>query len=160
MRRLVPTLAIFTLMTPGMAASSEDVASSIEREVTLKGRIVCLSSDPAVSEEVECGTEGLFALSTPEGEVYRFLPEDVKTAMFQDPRVRKRLLQIRGRLTPANALEIIKIQSLREGRLHDLYYRCEVCHITAFDPGPCWCCQDDFEFRETPADGVKLDRQR
>ncbi len=155
MSRLVSAFAIFTLMTPGMALSSEDGASSIERGVTLKGRIVCLSSsDPSGSQEVECGSEGLFALSTPEGKVYRFLTEDAKTAMFLDPRVRQRLLQIRGRLTSTNALEIIKIQSIREGRLHDLYYRCEVCHITAFDPGPCWCCQDDFEFRETPANGV------
>ncbi len=154
MRRFALTLAIFTLMTSGMATASEDGASSIEGEVTLKGRIVCLSSsDPSGSQQVECGSEDLFALSTPEGKVYRFLTEDAKTAMFQDPRVRQRLLQIRGRLTSTNELEIIKIQSLLEGRLHDLYYRCEVCHITAFDPGPCWCCQDDFEFRETPADG-------
>ncbi len=153
MRRLVPALAVLTLMASGMATASEDTSLSIEGEVTLKGRIVCLSSsDRTDSLEVECGTEGLFALRTPEGKVYRFLPEDAKTAMFQDPRVRQRLLQIRGRLTSTNALEIIKIRSLREGRLHDLYYRCEVCHITAFDPGPCWCCQDDFEFRETPAD--------
>ena len=141
-------------MIPGMATASEDGVSSIERDVTLKGRIVCLSSSVSSgSEEVECGAEGLFALSTPEGEIYRFLPEDAKTAMFQDPRVRQRLLQIRGRLTPPNSIEIIKIQSIKEGQLHDLYYRCEVCHITAFDPGPCWCCQDDFEFRETPVTG-------
>ncbi len=153
MTRVISALAIFTLMTPVMATAAEDGASSIESEVTLTGRIVCLSaSDPTVSQRIECGAEGFFALSTPEGKVYRFLPEDAKTAMFQDPKVRQRLLQIRGRLTPTSALEIIKIQSLREGQLHDLYYRCEVCHITAFEPGPCWCCQDDFEFRETPAD--------
>ncbi len=154
MRRLVSALAICTLMIPGVTIASEDGASSIKRDVTLRGHIVCLtSSDPSGSEEVECGAEGLSALSTLEGEIYPFLPEDAKTAMFQDPRVRQRLLQIQGRLTATKALEIIKIQSIKGGQLHDLYYRCEVCHITAFDPGPCWCCQDDFEFRETPAAG-------
>ena len=154
MRRLVSAIAVVALMIPGVTIASEDGASSIKRDVTLRGRIVCLtSSDPSDSEEVKCGAEGLFSLSTLEGKIYPFLPKDAKTAMFQDPRVRQRLLQIKGRLTSTKALEIIKIQSINGGRLHDLYYRCEVCHITAFDPGPCWCCQDDFEFRETLAVG-------
>ena len=151
MRRIAAVFVVLAFSVARMLLASEDRSASAKKDVAAQGHILCLSSELPDSEEVDCGDGDFFALRTDEGELYRFPASDAKTAMFRDLRVREQLLHVRGRLMSPGVLEIIKIQSVREGRLYDLYYRCEVCHITAFDPGPCWCCQDDFEFRETLA---------
>jgi hypothetical protein len=112
------------------------------------GRVVCLkpSLDPD-SPEGECA---LYGLRTEE-RTYSFLAKDPRTEIFSDPRVRERTLRVTGRTKEGDQIEITAVQSIRDGRPHDLYYRCEVCNITAYAGGPCACCQAELEFRETPA---------
>lgn len=122
------------------------------QEVQVKGRVVCVEAGTDSMEPIDCAPEApVRALLDETGRVYRFHPDDPKVSMFDDPRVRRRELQITGRLNPSDRLEIIRVKSIVDGRLYHVYYRCEVCHITAYAYGPCWCCQDEFEFRETPA---------
>ena len=118
--------------------------------VQVRGRIVCVEAGSESQETIECPSEApVRALLDENGHLYRFLPADPKVTMFDDPRVRVRELQVTGRLHPSSDLEIIRVKTIVDGRLHHVYYRCEVCHITAYAYGPCWCCQDEFEFRET-----------
>jgi len=72
------------------------------------------------------------------------------TAVFTDTRVRQRELQVTARLHAGDQLEIIKVQSVKEGKLYDIFYYCEVCSITAYTPGLCPCCRNELEFREKP----------
>jgi hypothetical protein len=66
-----------------------------------------------------------------------------------DERYRQRDLQIAVRLFPQTSfIEVIKFQSWKDGKLHDLYYYCDVCAITSNKPGACECCQEPVEFRE------------
>ena len=121
-------------------------------DVQVQGRLVCVEAGAESREPIECPPEApVRALLDEAGTVYRFRPDDPKVSMFDDPRVRRRELQITGRLDSSHRLEIIRVKSVVDGRLHHVYYRCEVCHITAYAFGPCWCCQDEFEFRETLA---------
>ncbi|HYP26064.1 MAG TPA: hypothetical protein VE262_05035 [Blastocatellia bacterium] len=92
-----------------------------------------------------------FGLIGADGAFYNFLQEDTSAAIFTDPRVRARELLITARPRAGNRLEIIQVQSIHDGKLFDIFYFCEVCNITAYAPGPCTCCRQDFEFRETPA---------
>lgn len=118
--------------------------------IQVQGRIVCVEAGTEPPEPVECPSDAPDrALLDETGRLYRFLPDDPKATMFDDPRVRARELRITGRLAASGQLEIIRVKSIVDGRLHYVYYRCEVCHITAYAFGPCWCCQDEFEFRET-----------
>jgi len=41
------------------------------------------------------------------------------------------------------------VQSVKEGKLYDIFYYCEVCSITAYTPGLCPCCRNELEFRES-----------
>ncbi|HEY7546738.1 MAG TPA: hypothetical protein VID27_17735, partial [Blastocatellia bacterium] len=91
-----------------------------------------------------------FALESKDGKLYRFLPTDVLTAMFADERVRQMELQITGLLRAKDQLEIVKVQAVKDGVLHDVYYYCYVCNITAYAPGPCVCCGKDVELIVTP----------
>jgi hypothetical protein len=91
-----------------------------------------------------------FGFASKEGKLYRFAPNDVMTPVFTDSRVRQRELQVTARLRGGDQLEIIKVQSIKQGKLYDISYFCEVCTITAFVPGLCPCCRNELEFRETP----------
>jgi hypothetical protein len=72
------------------------------------------------------------------------------TPVFADSRVRQRELQITARAHARDELEIIKVQSIKAGKLYDIFYYCDVCSITAYVPGLCPCCRNELEFRETP----------
>jgi hypothetical protein len=127
------------------------LATALQAQVPLTqatGRVVCLK--PALDPDSAGGDCSLYGLRT-EDKLYQFLPEDPRTEIFSDPRVRERTLRVTGRLKDGDRIEITAVQSIRDGQPHDLYYRCEVCNITAYAGGPCACCQADLEFRETPA---------
>lgn len=145
MRRLRASLLVALLSvgaSPGFAG-----------EVTLRGRAICVDGKGRQLEAAEkCDPEtSRFKFKTAAGKAYDFLPSDLSTAIFTDSRVRARELKLTANLYPEDQLEIIKVQSVRGGKLYDLYYFCEVCNITAYAPGPCTCCREEMEFRETPA---------
>ena len=143
-------LVLVALMALSYAVRAEEKKQP--RELTVRGRIVLLdgSGQPQSSQERVKEAQRRFGLLSSDGKLYTFSPTDPRTQIFVDPRVRGKELQITGWLRGGN-LEIIQVRSVRGGRLYDLYYRCEVCNITSFEPGPCWCCQEEFEFRETLA---------
>jgi hypothetical protein len=116
--------------------------------VELRGRVVCLGEGAALGP---CGRESQrFALETPGGERHTFRTGDPLTAMFVDDRLRERELVVRARMTASDELETIKTYSVRDGRLHDLDYFCEVCNVVAYAPGLCPCCRRPMLLRETP----------
>jgi hypothetical protein len=116
--------------------------------VELRGRVVCLDEGPAA---VPCAASSpRFALQTPDGERHAFKSGDALSAMFADERLRERELSVRGRKTASGELETIKVYSVRNGRLHDLDYFCEVCNVVAYAPGLCPCCRRTMALRETP----------
>jgi hypothetical protein len=96
------------------------------------------------------GANHSFGFQSKSGKLYKFLSGDPMTPIFTDNRVRQRELQISARLHSGEQLEIIKVQSVKEGKLYDVFYFCEVCNITAYVPGLCPCCRAELEFRETP----------
>lgn len=140
-------LAVGIALTASLSA--EDEQKDNKQEITVRGKVVCLdgSGQPLSSCE---DVPQQFGLLSAEGQLYPFLPQDQRAQIFTDPQVRERELQISG-LLREGGLEIVHLHSLRDGKLYDMYYRCEVCDITAYAPGPCWCCRREFEFRETPA---------
>ncbi len=122
------------------------------KEVNIRGSIVTLDqSENAYPAELkdDLTVLPLFGMNTVDGKLYLFLPEDPKTKIFTDPRIRERELQVKAWKRSENQLEIIDVYSVRDGEVYDLYYRCDLCNITTDAPGPCWCCQREFELRET-----------
>jgi hypothetical protein len=152
-RRLLEALALTlliqlsSLLTVGRAEAA-DQAKDQASKLVLRGRIVCL--DPAGAARAQCNEGDRFALLAG-GKLYTFLAEDAATGMFTDSRVRERELQITALARSRDQMEIIKVHSLKQGKLYDIYYFCEVCNITAYVPGPCTCCREEMELKETPA---------
>lgn len=140
MRYKILTLLCLILLAPFSQAAARDDNAPL---AILRGWVKCL--DGACD-----GASPGFGLTTPDQKLYTFLEGDELAGIFLDPRVRSRELQITGRLHTKDRLEIIKVKSIVNGRIHDLYYFCEVCNITAYVPGPCPCCRKELELRETP----------
>jgi hypothetical protein len=138
----VLALAWFTQATPTVAPARPAGPDTVD----LRGRAVCLARD---GHRRECGAgPRRFALEDREGRLHPFLATDELANIFEDRRVRERDLLVRAREAAAHALEIIKVFSVKDDRLYDLRYYCEVCHINAYVPGPCPCCGREMELVE------------
>jgi len=140
---VVVTLASLTF-APSMAAQDRAF-------VIVRGRAVCLDAfDKPVDSPFACSeTNPRFGFASKDGKLYRFPQTDSMITVFTDSRVRERELQIAARLRESNQLETIKVQSIKDGKLYDIYYFCDVCNIRAYTPGLCPCCRNELEFRET-----------
>ena len=122
----------------------------VKKEVVVRGSVVCVN---ASGSEISChGDDRLFALRTADGSQFFFLSEDPNSRMFEDERLHQRELEVRGWLRGEDRLEIIKVHSVKNDKLFDIYYFCSTCNIKAFVGGLCWCCQEQFEFREVSVD--------
>ncbi|RPJ86183.1 MAG: hypothetical protein EHM18_07530 [Acidobacteria bacterium] len=141
------TAIVFALILASPVLA-EDVSPPVD--LTIEGTVVCATEQGSVLPSADtCSGSHNYALRT-QGKVYFFLKQDPRAEIFHDARVRARRLRISGWARPGNRIEIIKLQSVRDGLLYDLYYFCETCNIKALVGGPCPCCQADLEFRETP----------
>lgn len=153
-RILVLLLATLLFPVPPSSLAAE-VPFNLQGEgptlTVLRGRAVCLdAAGHEVGSLFGCPeTSSRFGFAGRDGRLYRFLAADMMTPVFTDSRVRQRELQITARLHSRNELEIIKVQSIKEGKLYDISYYCDVCSITAYVPGLCPCCRNELEFRET-----------
>lgn len=147
-------LPLLLLLIGLLPVSSFPRASSDKsvKETALRGRAVCVDEAGRVLSESDCGTtHTLFAFETADGRFYTFSRTDSMAAVFIDPRVRARELLVTARVHQDDRLEIIKVQSIKAGKLYDIYYHCDVCNITRNSLQLCPCCRDEMAFVETAA---------
>jgi hypothetical protein len=91
-------------------------------------------------------------LKTADGKVYPLVKDRGARMFFKDPRLLNRPMRLTGRLLPGSQfLQVVAVHSEVKGKLHDVYYWCDICTIRAFEPGICECCGMPVEFREEPA---------
>lgn len=89
------------------------------------------------------------ALVTDDGKVYPLIRDDGSKMFFTDPTVRDKKVRITGRLfADTKLLQVINIHSVKNGKLHDIYYWCEVCTIRRNAGGVCECCGGPMELKE------------
>ena len=138
--------ALASLLSSFTSAASADHAHNI----TVRGYVACLDANARrLAPDSDCnkGAE-FYQLMTAENRRYGFVPGDALVTMFTESRVRKMELQVKGVLHDQGRIELTRVQARRDGKLYDIFYYCEVCEITAYGPGPCFCCYGPFEFRE------------
>lgn len=131
-------------------ASAQETETQF-KPIVLRGRVVNLANVMAEKYQATLMPERavLYCLKTAEGKFHPFLPTDLAAAIYDDERFRQRELQVTARtFTDFPFIEVIKLQSVKWGRVYDLYYFCNVCNISTHKPGPCECCQDPVVFTE------------
>ncbi len=91
------------------------------------------------------------ALVSDSGKVHPLVKDAMGRMYFTDKKLLRRPMRIIGRLVPgSDLLQAINVHSLKDGKLHDIYYWCEVCIIKGYESGACACCGAPMEFREIP----------
>ncbi len=133
-----------------LAAGSAVPARAAEgREVVVTGVAVCLGAEEP-RPAGQCGLGEPFGIESPDGTIHRLDPTDLRAEILTDARVNVHPLEVT--LWQEDRLgKIIRLYTVQDGARIEPYYFCFTCNITAHMPGPCWCCQQDFEFRERPA---------
>jgi len=92
-----------------------------------------------------------FALVADDGKVYPLIKDNGSRMFFKDAKLLNRPMRLTGRLLgDSHLLQVVNVHSELKGKLHDVYYWCEICAIKRFQAGICDCCGDKLEFRETP----------
>lgn len=141
-------LPLGTLSSAGAAAV--DAADDPAREAVVEGRAVCLR-DEAPAPPGECAYGDPFAIESPDGTLHRLNPDDPRVEILTDDRVTRHPLRVT--LWNEDGLgNILHLHTIQDGEEIEPFYFCFTCNITAHMPGPCWCCQQEFEFHERPAE--------
>jgi hypothetical protein len=91
------------------------------------------------------------ALVTKDGKVYPLIEDDGARLFFQDKSLRNRPMRLTGRLfADTHLLQVLSVNSIRQGKLYDVYYWCDICSIRRRAPGKCECCGGPMQLREEP----------
>jgi len=94
----------------------------------------------------------LLVLRTDDGKLYPLLKDEGSRMFFKDAKLLNRPMRLTARVIPNSTfLQAIQVHSLVKGKLHDIYYWCDVCVIKRYEAGICDCCGDPMVFREEPA---------
>jgi rubrerythrin len=150
MKRRELSWVLLLWLTCSAAIAQQAKTAEEPKEIAIRGRAYCACDYGSRAAGQDCEPHCL-VLEASDGKTYSFIPDDSATRMLADARVRKRQLQITARLHLKDRLEVVKIQSIKRGKLYDLYYFCEVCNITSYAPGLCPCCRQEMKLVEVPA---------
>lgn len=88
-------------------------------------------------------------LVTDDKQVYPLIRDDGARMFFKDARLLDRPMRLTGKLySGTHLLQVLTVQSLIKGELHDVYYWCDICSIKRFEKKACECCGGPMELRE------------
>ncbi len=139
--------AVSTGLSQGTAPAAKSERQTITGKVTplnsiLQKMDVRLDPDAAAT---------WYALVTDEGKVFPLVKDDGSRMFFSDARLLNRTMRITGRILPkTQLLQVLEVQSVVNGKLHEVYYWCDICTIKRFEKKICECCGEPMELRETP----------
>ena len=123
-------------------ASSIAADGSVDtNKIELKGRVVSVPGSTNLQFRVEGGP------------VYKLLPSRDARAIFEDTNLQSKLLVAKGRVhSKDSTFEVIgNLHEVKDGKLYELYYYCDVCSVESSFPGPCVCCREPVVLQERPA---------
>jgi hypothetical protein len=91
------------------------------------------------------------ALVTKDGKVFPLIRDDGAQMFYKDVSLQKRPMRLTGKLfADTHLLQVLSVNSLRNGKLHEVYYWCDICSIRRTAPGKCECCGGPMMLREEP----------
>jgi hypothetical protein len=93
--------------------------------------------------------EHWLALVAEDGKVYPLLKDEGCRMFFMDKTLLDRPMRLTGRVVgDTQFLQVVKVHSVLKGKLHDIFYWCDICSIRVYEPGNCPCCGDPTVLKE------------
>jgi hypothetical protein len=122
------------------------------REQSFEGKVVGLADvlkKSGINLDTDAAPQWL-ALVTTAGKVYPLVKDDGARMFFKDARLLDRPMRLTGRLVAGDFLQVVQVHSVKNGRLYEVDYWCDICSIRTFEPGQCTCCGEPMVLREIP----------
>ena len=93
-----------------------------------------------------------YGFKTENGAFYSLVRTRMSEALLADTNLHSKVLLLKGRVFPKTQLFEVtgNLHSLRDGKLNELYYYCDICSIKSSTPGPCMCCREPVHLVEEP----------
>jgi hypothetical protein len=152
-RRLGVCLALALGLCPFLVRASQVQPRAADKTGVFIGNVVPLSG-PLEKFGARLDPQAApywLALVTKEGKTYPLIADDGARLFYKDAALRNRPMRLTGRLfADTHLLQVLGVQSYKNGRLHDVYYWCDICSIRRSAPGKCECCGGPMQLREVP----------
>lgn len=121
--------------------------------VTLTGTVVELTAalkDLGVPADPE-PVANQVVLTGDDGTITPLLSDPASRALFQDDRLRRRRVEVRGRrFVGLPYLQVVSFKVEDDGAFRTPEYYCDICTISVRFPQVCPCCQGPMELRLQP----------
>jgi hypothetical protein len=89
-------------------------------------------------------------LRTDSGATYNLKRGPASEALFVDTNLWPKHLLLSGKLQD-NSFEVTgNLRSIKDGKVHELFYYCDVCSVSTSVPGLCVCCREPTVLTEKP----------
>jgi hypothetical protein len=148
--RLAVALALSAAMVPFLATMAGNAKSKNEE---FKGKVVPLAdilNKAGAKLDADAAPHWL-ALVTDDGKIYPLIKDTGSRMFYKDKRLLNRPMRLTGRLVPGSQLlQVINVHSYKDGKLHEVYYWCDICTIKAYENVICECCGAPMDLKEVP----------
>ena len=133
MSALATVLAFLLSATVSLQAADAETNKVVE----LQGRVLPVRGSTNLQFRTESGT-------------YKLRHTRECHALFADTNLYSRVLLLKGRVrVKEKAFEVTgNLHSIRNGKVHELYYYCDICAVASSAPGPCVCCREPVVLTE------------
>ena len=146
-------LALGFALTPLLGGWAGDKTSN-DKHGLYKGKVVPLA-DLLAKEKTKIDDDAapyFLVLQGEDGKIYPLLKDNGSRMFYKDARLLNRPMRLTARMIPnAQMLQVINVHSYIKGKLHEVYYWCDICTIKRFEAGKCDCCGAPMELHEEPA---------
>lgn len=148
-------LGLLVALAAGLAPLVLTRAADIDKNTYYRGKVVSLADAVAKHGiKLDADAPAMLALVAEDGKILPILKDAGARMFYQDVRLRNRPMRLTGRLVPgSNLLQVINVHSEKQGKLHDVYYWCDICTIRNYQLVICDCCGGPMELREVPVAG-------
>jgi len=136
---------VFCQVCAGFALEKPPLPEPANLVVT--GLLVCL--DGSFKEKVCSTAPEILGLKAAEGRIYPLKKHENVDTLFVEKRLQTNEFRLTLRKEASSPwYELVTSQLIRNGKVYDFYYFCDVCNITTHAPGICLCCRQPTEYRE------------
>jgi hypothetical protein len=150
--RLALLLALAFAMLPLWGGWAGDPKTA-DKNAFYPGKVVPLADILAKSKtQMDADVAAsVLVLQTDDGKLLPLLKDSGSRMFFKDAKLLNRPMRLTARKIPnSDILQVINVHSVVKGKLHEVYYWCDICTIRRLEAGDCDCCGAPLERREEP----------
>ena len=153
-RRRIALVMTFVVALAPLCGGWAGDKKAADKNAYFTGKVVPLADVLAKQGVKIDADQQVLVLQADDGKLYPLIKDEGSRMFFKDAKLLNRPMRLTARLIPNSLLlQVITVHSIVNGKLHDVYYWCDICTIKRFEAGICDCCGDPMEFREPPYRG-------